>query len=685
MNIKRAFLALSAMLLGVGFLGAFPQQAQAAIVCTNISAGTLYPDAAWTQKCVNGAATVPNATQANQMNAAASNSHGVATSELRRAANRNFTNLNGVRYYLFATQADYQAWTVQTGETYVAPAATDFGVTYFNTRNVPVYIAIFTQNQATPVETTNIARATGTQMGKALNYLVGHVKNGGIVPPVLFRVSDTIAPGTPEPWQNIFRQNLDKDWLAINVKAPCKVGSTFGLFSKYADNRLPVTSSTYICNDDPTTPSVFGDGIGLSPAYATIPGCPGATCNQAILNKAWPDLYPSIHTMFAQEIAFAWIGDDNATVGRTRDKYFISNFACSQWFAFFTANWGRLPTGVSTDQMPPGCVVPTMTTVCFKIFLGSGGGVGGHFPSGNMFNCSGSVVASQVTTKFNDLGANGAVPSYTKIKDLLDETVVDYYFFDNSTAHASAFADAQIPTGVLGSSIVGFTYPVGPVGQRIWYENFDAGFITSSALNAYIAAHETGHVVDLAIGQPSQSAAFDIAMQNDWKNLNWITHASQKRYACSTVAGQPGALVNIFDATNQPFCNGTVLNGHWNTDYPNFDSVSSTALLSQILQQNDGYIFHKTSTTPLGSLPGVTAAQGWIEFYAQAMAVRSRVDLASSSDRRYLDDLVTKGFFACTAGPNGWVQKNYTDPKAAVSLASLPAGCNAAPISPPVI
>lgn len=173
-------------------------------------------------------------------------------------------------------------------------------------------------------------------------------------------------------------------------------------------------------------------------------------------------------------------------------------------------------------------------------------------------------------------------------------------------------------------------------------------------------------------------------MQNDWKKLDWITHPTQKRYACNTVAGQPGALVGILDATNQPFCNGTALNGHWNTDYPNFDSPSSSALLHQILQQNDAYIFTKTSSLTLGSQPGVQAAQGWIEFYAQAMAVRSQADLASSSDRQYLDDLVTKGFFACTAGPNGWVQKNYTDPTAAVALSALPAGCNAAPISPPV-
>ena len=102
MNLRRTFLALGAMILGVGFLGTSP--AHAVVNCVNISVGTQWPDTHWTQRC--GASLAANGTL---MNAAAGSTHGTATDELRRANNGYLNWTNGVRFYLFASPAEYQS------------------------------------------------------------------------------------------------------------------------------------------------------------------------------------------------------------------------------------------------------------------------------------------------------------------------------------------------------------------------------------------------------------------------------------------------------------------------------------------------------------------------------------------------------------------------------------------------
>jgi hypothetical protein len=141
MNLRR-LLALGAMILGVGFFGAFPQPAQAAINCQQVvtHAGTkFYPDDYWTQYC--GTATLANG---QQMNGSISNLQGQARNEAARSANRNFNGLNGVAFYIFGTPAEYQQWTNEQGRTYVAPGANDFGVLVLkSSTNIPEYAAIF--------------------------------------------------------------------------------------------------------------------------------------------------------------------------------------------------------------------------------------------------------------------------------------------------------------------------------------------------------------------------------------------------------------------------------------------------------------------------------------------------------------------------------------------------------------
>ncbi len=717
MNIKRGFFALAAMILGVGFLGAFPQQAQAAISCTKVVTHTIpaYPDDDWTQYC--GTASLANG---QDLNASISALQGQAINEMRRSPNRNFNGLNGVSLYIFGTPAEYSQWATEQSRTYQAPGPNDFGVLIFKAgTNIPEYIAIFMQNPAGVVN-TNVKHRTGQQIGLAVDYLQGYIKNGGIMPPTLFRVSD-MQTG----W---IAGNFNSDWTALNAQAPCKVGGVNGLFTGLKD-----FSGNYICDGaSGTGANRQGAYVGLtnqqimnSASWAsiyqtnlntdwqTLNGvtacgttslfrglqdqngnyiCNGASgtgtalsatytgkTNRQVLQQAWSAVYQFPKTIFAEQISFRYgLGSDVVSNPKTADKYFSNGyFACSRWLAGSITNKGNLPSAAAPDGMPAGCTLPTMTTKCQKIFMGSTG----QFPYGNTFNCSGTVVASQTQTKLLSLGTNSAPAFYTPIRNKLDLERADVYFFANNTDYANAFSAA----GELFGSIInkcGATAPVGSGAERIWQSIMNEGcsLANTPAKQAYVTAHELGHTIDLTDAQPSGLTDFNKAMQLDWAKLDYIDFPTNtKRKPCSSVVfggtTYPAVLTGLTDKSGVLFCNGSALR----TGQP----WSGGVLISDILNLDNPAEISYLAGGAIGS-PSVTVNPGWYEWYAQSLAIRARADLAlgvSGSNHSVYDELVLDGYFECTAGPNGWLQQNYSNPSSGSKLAtsvcagrSLPAG-----------
>lgn len=280
MNIKR-LLALSAMILGVGLFGAFPQQAHATVVTCQPTNPTQsqYPYGNWTMRC--GTLTVA---EGQQMSAMVNSTTGQTKQELARANNGNLPDangrpLNGVRFFLFANPQDYIDSAASLGLSPVAftPAldADDyaFSVVKFDANNVPVYAAVFKTNKVGRTFTNAIRNGAATAAGRSGDYLQGFVKNGGIAPPVNYRLSDTGAG-----FRSMFEQNLEVDFAALNNPAvlPCKNPATManGLFSGYSDK-----DGIFICN------GINGNGTALIPAYAGLN-------NRQALNKAWPHIFP---------------------------------------------------------------------------------------------------------------------------------------------------------------------------------------------------------------------------------------------------------------------------------------------------------------------------------------------------------------------------------------------------------
>ncbi|MBX3152079.1 hypothetical protein KF728_18115 [Candidatus Obscuribacterales bacterium] len=663
--------AIAALALGSLFAAA---PAQAAINCSRIDTNptqTAWPKGDWGMKCVNSSTpTFPTQTNGNNMLNAIP---GVGQDELRRAPNGNFTNLNGVRYYLFHTAADYDTWAASNGGV-VSHTSADFGVTKVDAKGVPIYSAIWEINGNN--ETTNIRRAVGTQMGVSLDYLWGYIKSGGIVPTVRFRFSDTIA-SPANAWQNIYKQNVDRDW-ALFTGAPCKVGSSFGLFSKFADNRLPVSASTYICTDDTGTAG-FGDGTALSSTYASLPACVGvpptgsAACNKAIVIQAWPELYGDIHGLFAQEYAFMNVANDQASTGRTRDVYLNGRFTCSKMMLRF-AGQGKLPVAadLTAAETAAGCILPSMTTKCIKKWIDTG-----HFPDGNVLDCvlnaSGSSVnsvAQNTEYALDDLGRNGLSTSYTSIKQLLDAKQVNIYFFGNGANYTTAFTGAGEYSAPVPSAWNAFTYQNGPGWNIIMNEGSPAG---TSGEQFYIAQHELGHVVDFtSVNQQSNLPAFDTAMQNDWLAMDYSfvssTEAtSTRRNPCAVTTGPLVGAINPI--TGLAFCSG----GNFRTGdtfVGNNPATGKPYLTSEVLRDPriDGQFvgaypygpaLYQTDTPTIG-VPGYLEKIGWREWFAQAFAIQGRADTGSSSNLPELDKIVSNGYFACTAGSSsGWLRQVY--------------------------
>jgi len=670
MNIRRGFLALAAMILGVGFLGAFPQQAHATVVACQPTNPTQsqFPYGNWTMRC----GTVLTAAEGQQMSGMVNSITGQTKQELARANNGNLPDangrpLNGVRFFLFENPQDYIDSAATLG---LSPVAVDnyaFSVVKFDANNVPVYAAVFKRNKGGRTFTNAIRNGTATAAARAGDYLQGYVKNGGILPPVNYRLSDTGAG-----FRSMFEQNLEVDFAAINNPAvlPCKNPTTManGLFSGYSDK-----DGIFICN------GINGNGTALIPAYAGLN-------NRQALNKAWPHIFPlapgAIGTapvdyyagFFAELYAAKVVSGavDTTTVGQTQDAYFNKGFECTIWFAQNIPNQGFL----DNNTMPVGCVDPTsiMTTKCRKLFTGNSG----QFPNGNIFNCTNpsTVIASQVQQKLEGLGRLGTpAKDVTNIKSEFSRIRTQVFVFTDLAAYNAAFTAANEPVaGGLANAVAG-TYP-----NFMWYTIMFGSLSGTSGQSAYTATHELAHALDFEPAQQSALANYNTAMQHDWQNLDYVSFPSTPRNPCGSVTldGYKGPLVGIIDPnTSQTFCNGNALRP--SASWPANAKASQVLLHSTTFGKKDFPLTYQPLVPgPIGQhVPTIANKEpGWREWHSEAFAIVSSDDVVSTAPtlKTVYPTLVSNGYFQCTAGPSAsasWAFNEYSTG----APANAPAAC----------
>lgn len=482
----------------------------AVVTCSQANPlGTGYPYKDWTKYC-----TGTTQTEGQSMSGIVHGAFGAASSELGRANNGNLPMAgqpsNGVRYFLFANPQDYIDSSVSLG--LGAPEAVDneaFGVTHFDANKIPVYSAVFKQNMQGRTFSTAVAYGTGQQVGRSIDYLSGYIKDGGIVAVTNFRFSDTGA----SQWQQLYELELAKDHATLNAMNPCRttLGGPAGLFSGYADSTYPTVN--YICD------GTNGNGLNLRAPYN------GLADNVARIHQAWPKIFPAAlgapgsapdntyAALYAEAYSVNIGGNDKVTTGRTADRYFETAYKCTTWLAAYTTNRGYLPTGVTADQMPVGCVnpaaiqpapinAPIMITKCKKVFNGDQ-----HFPDGNVFSCYEpdshvtDPLASGVITKLTALGRNNMPAGYTAIKTRLTIAQANVYLFQNPNSYIDAFSKAGMgaATTTIGTDNAK-TYPYGRGSQnpQTWYaivvkSTTEGG--TDTDKQSYITSHELGHVI----------------------------------------------------------------------------------------------------------------------------------------------------------------------------------------------
>jgi len=672
MNLRRTFLALGAMILGASLFGVFPQQAQAAIVtCQPVNSQTTYPNGEWTMRC--GSIT---AAEGSQMIVVVNQLAGQTFDEHKRANNGNLPDANnrprnGVRFFLFTNPQDYIDSAASLGLTLVpfTPAldADDytFSVVHFDANKVPVYVAVFKTNKVGRTFSNAIRNGTATGAAKAADYLHGYIKNGGILPPVNYRLSDTGAG-----FRSMFEKLLEKDYATINALLPCKdpVSLARGFFSQFSDK-----DGVFICN------GTNGDGTALSSTYAGL-------SNRQALNKAWPHIYPlapggigvapaGYYAGFFAELYAARVASssDTVTTGQTQDAYFGKGFECTAWFAQTTPNQGLL----TNANIPPSCTTapsadPTllMTTKCKKLFSVTTG----QFPNGNVFNCTNpsTAIAQQVQMKLDGLGRlGGPTQQITNIKSEFSRIRTQVFVFTDASAYNAAFTAAGEPILSLAGAVAG-TYP----NSTMWYTVVLNTFFVGSEEAAYTTMHELGHAFDFRPTQQSSLASYDLAMQHDWLSLNYRAFPGTKVLPCASVAanGYKGPFVGVTDpSTGNPFCSGTTLEAKWNFGQPG----SAYQVVSDILRDPTVYgpnaftppMYQPTIAGTYGFNSGLTRTAGWREWHAEALAIRAQSDLISTPVISIYSQMVANGYFTCTAGPVSWAQTEYTT--------------GAAPVTPP--
>jgi hypothetical protein len=665
LHMKRllSIFGLAAMLL----LGlALPHEAQAAVTipsdCHQITGnGSTWPNS-FTYYC-NGATLSDGST----MTTSIAQMHGNGVWAMEKS---------GVVFFIYGTQAQYKADFAAP-----VPATTDFGVTAFNSSNVPTFSAIFLKDgESTPKANPNVPNTSAYQASRSLDVMFGYVNNGGVI----------ALPYVSTSGSTNFANELTTDWgtatTTFNALSPCKTSGGFsGVFTEQKDPRSG--HGGFVCS------GTTGDGTTLNSGYSGT--------NEAILKLIWPTPFNVNASLLAEETADSGLmGQGNANgSGLSSDYYFNplpgNEFLCSQEYLTSVLWNGVVPT--STQHS---CTLPTTKSVCLQYFDQSSA-----FPGlGYLINCSVNTdaIPTEVTQNLDRLGTLNGTVTTPPIWKTLESGNVYVYVIPTQANFKSYFQTAGATWQAPSTSAIGVNYS-GTTGDIDTGINYAVAFEqqvlngVTTPLNATqvteVASHEIGHGMDYILGFSTQSGStgtnsFDSAIRNDFQNADYSVigaskAASTKRNPCGTVAieGYTGPLQGLFDPTTNPkvlFCanGGNQIEAKWTT---NLMANGPFDLTSYILQ-NLGATGGAASFTKLASgtviLGQGTYPGGWSEWYAISFAYNADFDTGGGSANVLEDGVIHNQYFQCTAGETGWLSFIY-----AGKTVSLPANCKPIPAS----
>jgi hypothetical protein len=319
MNIRRAFLALGAMILGVGFFGASP--AFAVISCAEAPKTiTEWPY----NGSVNPVQYCGTATSAAGEDVADA-LHGVHPTSYGQLENTAI-------FYVFKDKGEFQTyWNEQNPnppQGVVVPNPGDRSPAFTNnlqSTGAPQYTIIFMRVKDADgnwMNNPDIQNATIHEAGHWLDYL-WRAKTG----------SSKISSSA------LFQNNFQRDVDLLNAIAPCAAGNLFKGDKDFEED--------YICA------GANGAGPGLNAKYAA------ATDNLDVLDKAWPHFgFKEAKEAFAEQTA---IDDGNADQGgqESISQHYVS-WGCTLAIVKSLNRFGELP-GVngSPYNFPAGRMCPT--------------------------------------------------------------------------------------------------------------------------------------------------------------------------------------------------------------------------------------------------------------------------------------------------------------------------------------
>lgn len=639
-----------AVLLGV--LGLQPQ-AHAAITCVPISGQSGWPNGTFTEYCSN----VPyaDATYFQQ-----------AVGQPRYAYIPNF--YPKAQFFLFKKAQDYTTYgTAQHWSNMTAPGADVFGVTDFDANGNPIRTAIFETNEAgvansdqngngVPGNTNQVA----FQAARWIDLILSNVTPGAVSQSLTTDFSDEVA----------------QDWKTFNQLYACynPVSNSFGIFSQHED-----VNGNYICS------GAGGKGHTLAIPYVNLSECanPGnpSTCNETVLEAAWPAIFGSNTDIFDESNAYGSNNNQLAAYPKDYDVFFENAFACTGAYNNYLTQFDAPPTA---NFLPAQCPVPAVRVFCTRTFDGTT-----NFPgNGYMYNCypndpKGSE--NHLSSDIANLGGSSTNPLLTTLKN----GNYKLYVFQNYTEYAAVFQKLNIPINAdVGGAA--YTLPLNagyPVNiYTVLFVEPVAGSVLSEPMISEAAAHEVGHGVDYLRGWSSNSGSsvFDKAMQWDFLNLDYNNQdLTDKKLPCGGTDKKghvyTGPLAGLLDfSTGQAgvyFCTN---NGQGNALVS--PATYGNLLNHQILQYQtakkdyavgDAYWIYVASGKVYGqkTYPG-----GWPEWYAQAFAIQVDLKTNGGGVAPDADTIVnTNKMFQCTAGPTGYLVQIY----AGQSSVILPSACTA--------
>jgi hypothetical protein len=645
----KALFAMLAILAGL-VLGA-PSSAQAAVTCVPVSGQSGWPNGAFTEYCSN----VPYADATYFQS---------ALNQPRYASIPNFYPT--AQFYLFHTEQDYISYgTAAKWSDLTVPASTAFGITDFDSNGNPVRTAVFEINEA--------GVANSDQNGNGVPGNTNQVANQAAqwIDPILANVT----PGaTKQSLTSDFAAEVTYDWTTFNTLNACynAAQNSYGIFSQHED-----LSGNYICT------GVGGVGHSLSVTYSSLAACAHpanpSTCNQAVLEAAWPAIFGTNTEIFDESVAYGSNNNQLAAYPKDYDVFFENAFTCTGSYNNALTEFDTPPTA---NQLSAGCPVPAVRIYCTRTFDGTT-----NFPgNGYIENCyPGNGEEQNLSSQLANLGGSSTNPLLTTLKD----GNYKIYVFHDYADYIAVFQKLGIPVaGNLGGAAytlpLNAGYPVSIYTAALVEPA--VGSVLSQDQLAEIIAHEIGHATDYLRGWASNSgsATFDKAMQWDFLNLDYNNqNLTDKKLPCGGTDKEghnyTGPLAGLYDfstgqantyfCTNNGYGNALVNPGQYSA-LLNHQIVQYKNAASDYAVGGDFFVY-TSSGTVLGqkTYPG-----GWPEWYAQAFAIQ--VDQHTNGGGYAVDpDMIvtTNSMFQCTAAATGYLAQVYAGQTSIV----LPAACTA--------